>query len=116
MPVQLSKANICWRGTSLSYFYNVYKKITVSAKFCRCNIFVSYFGFRIGHINNVIINGINYFSAGVGRTGTYIALDALYREGQNTGIINVPMYVNTMRKDRMNMIQGEVSRLQIKSN
>nr|XP_022303636.1 receptor-type tyrosine-protein phosphatase alpha-like isoform X2 [Crassostrea virginica] len=46
-------------------------------------------------------------SAGVGRTGTYIALDALYREGQNTGKINVPMYVNTMRKDRMNMIQGE---------
>ncbi|XP_078329579.1 receptor-type tyrosine-protein phosphatase epsilon-like [Crassostrea virginica] len=46
-------------------------------------------------------------SAGVGRTGTYIALDALYREGQNTGKINVPMYVKTMRKDRMNMIQGE---------
>nr|XP_022305063.1 receptor-type tyrosine-protein phosphatase epsilon-like [Crassostrea virginica] len=46
-------------------------------------------------------------SAGVGRTGTYIALDALYREGQNTGEINVPLYVKTMRKDRMNMIQGE---------
>ncbi|XP_078330682.1 receptor-type tyrosine-protein phosphatase epsilon-like [Crassostrea virginica] len=46
-------------------------------------------------------------SAGVGRTGTYIALDALYWEGQNTGKINVPMYVKTMRKDRMNMIQGE---------
>ena len=50
-----------------------------------------------------------FFSAGVGRTGTYIALDALYREGQNTGKINVPLYVKTMRKDRMNMIQGEVS-------
>ncbi|XP_078327505.1 receptor-type tyrosine-protein phosphatase epsilon-like [Crassostrea virginica] len=46
-------------------------------------------------------------SAGVGRTGTYIALDALYREGQKSGKINVPMYVNIMRKDRMNMIQGE---------
>nr|XP_022311632.1 receptor-type tyrosine-protein phosphatase epsilon-like [Crassostrea virginica] len=46
-------------------------------------------------------------SAGVGRTGTYIALDALYREGQNTGKINVPLYAKTMRKDRMNMIQGE---------
>ena len=54
---------------------------------------------------------LNHFSAGVGRTGTYIALDALYREGQNTGKINVPMYVNTMRKDRMNMIQGEVRSL-----
>ncbi|XP_056002460.1 receptor-type tyrosine-protein phosphatase alpha-like isoform X2 [Ostrea edulis] len=46
-------------------------------------------------------------SAGIGRTGTYIALDALYREGCRKGRINVPMYVRTMRKDRMNMIQGD---------
>ncbi|XP_062573670.1 receptor-type tyrosine-protein phosphatase alpha-like [Saccostrea cucullata] len=46
-------------------------------------------------------------SAGIGRTGTYIALDALYREGERNGRVNVPMYVRTMRKDRMNMIQGE---------
>ncbi|XP_061170764.1 receptor-type tyrosine-protein phosphatase alpha-like [Saccostrea echinata] len=46
-------------------------------------------------------------SAGIGRTGTYIALDALYREGEIIGKVNVPMYVRTMRKDRMNMIQGD---------
>ncbi|XP_061170693.1 receptor-type tyrosine-protein phosphatase epsilon-like [Saccostrea echinata] len=46
-------------------------------------------------------------SAGIGRTGTYIALDALYREGARNGKVNVPMYVRTMRKDRMNMIQGD---------
>uniref|UniRef100_K1PK35 Receptor-type tyrosine-protein phosphatase U n=1 Tax=Magallana gigas TaxID=29159 RepID=K1PK35_MAGGI len=46
-------------------------------------------------------------SSGVGRTGTYIALDALYREGEKTGKINVPMYVRTMRKDRMNMIHRD---------
>ncbi|XP_061170697.1 receptor-type tyrosine-protein phosphatase alpha-like [Saccostrea echinata] len=46
-------------------------------------------------------------SAGIGRTGTYIALDALYREGKRNGQVNVPMYVRTMRKDRMNMIQGD---------
>ncbi|XP_061185153.1 receptor-type tyrosine-protein phosphatase epsilon-like [Saccostrea echinata] len=46
-------------------------------------------------------------SAGIGRTGTYIALDALYREGEKNGKVNVPMYVRTMRKDRMNMIQGD---------
>ncbi|XP_062587740.1 receptor-type tyrosine-protein phosphatase epsilon-like isoform X2 [Saccostrea cucullata] len=46
-------------------------------------------------------------SAGVGRTGTYIALDALYRQADETGKINVPKYLETMRKDRMNMIQGE---------
>lgn len=51
---------------------------------------------------------IAFFSAGVGRTGTYIALDALFREGEITGKINVPMYVRTMRKDRINMIQGDV--------
>lgn len=58
-------------------------------------------------------NDINltYFSAGVGRTGTYIALDALYREGEKSGKINVPMYIRTMRKDRMNMIQGDVGSL-----
>ncbi|XP_061170725.1 uncharacterized protein LOC133180172 [Saccostrea echinata] len=46
-------------------------------------------------------------SAGIGRTGTYLALDALYRDGERNGRINVPMYVRTMRKDRMNMIQGD---------
>ncbi|XP_061180001.1 receptor-type tyrosine-protein phosphatase alpha-like [Saccostrea echinata] len=45
-------------------------------------------------------------SAGIGRTGTYIGLDALYREGLESGKINVPKYVEIMRKDRMNMIQG----------
>ncbi|XP_062613225.1 receptor-type tyrosine-protein phosphatase U-like [Saccostrea cucullata] len=45
-------------------------------------------------------------SAGIGRTGTYIALDALYKKGEKTGKINVPKYVEAMRNDRMNMIQG----------
>ena len=61
------------------------------------------------HIYPVLCKLCCYFSAGVGRTGTYIALDALYREGQKSGKINVPMSVRTMRKDRMNMIQGDVS-------
>lgn len=47
-------------------------------------------------------------SAGVGRTGTFIALDALYREGEKTGTVNVPQYVEKMRNARMNMVQGEV--------
>ena len=50
------------------------------------------------------------FSADIERTGTNIALDAFYREGQSmSGKINVPMYVRTLRKDRMKKIQGEVS-------
>nr|XP_022311497.1 uncharacterized protein LOC111116787 isoform X2 [Crassostrea virginica] len=45
-------------------------------------------------------------SAGIGRTGTFIALDALHRQGQTTGRINIVEYVHTMREDRMNMIQN----------
>ncbi|XP_056002945.1 receptor-type tyrosine-protein phosphatase epsilon-like [Ostrea edulis] len=44
-------------------------------------------------------------SAGIGRTGTYIALDALYKAGKATGKINVAEYVKTMRANRMNMVQ-----------
>ena len=48
------------------------------------------------------------FSAGIGRTGTYIALDALYKSGKDTGKINVAEYVKAMRSNRMNMIQTYV--------
>ena len=50
-----------------------------------------------------------YFSAGIGRTGTFIAIDALYENGQKTGYIDIMEYVQMMRKDRMNMIQTKVS-------
>nr|XP_034321632.1 receptor-type tyrosine-protein phosphatase epsilon-like [Crassostrea gigas] len=45
-------------------------------------------------------------SAGIGRTGTFIALDALHRQGVKRGKINIVEYVHTMREDRMNMIQN----------
>ncbi|XP_078328090.1 receptor-type tyrosine-protein phosphatase T-like [Crassostrea virginica] len=44
-------------------------------------------------------------SAGIGRTGTYIALDALYKGGKTTGKSNVAEYVKVMRSNRMNMVQ-----------
>ncbi|CAC5381245.1 Receptor-type tyrosine-protein phosphatase beta,Tyrosine-protein phosphatase non-receptor type 1,Receptor-type tyrosine-protein phosphatase R [Mytilus coruscus] len=44
-------------------------------------------------------------SAGVGRTGTFIAVDALYEHGKKVGSVDVMEYVQMMRKDRMNMIQ-----------
>nr|XP_022292874.1 receptor-type tyrosine-protein phosphatase epsilon-like isoform X2 [Crassostrea virginica] len=44
-------------------------------------------------------------SAGIGRTGTYIALDALHKGGKTTGKINVAEYVKVMRSNRMNMVQ-----------
>nr|XP_022307734.1 uncharacterized protein LOC111113736 [Crassostrea virginica] len=45
-------------------------------------------------------------SAGIGRTGTFIALDALFKEGEKTGKINVAKYVKIMRSCRMNMVQN----------
>lgn len=48
-------------------------------------------------------------SAGIGRTGTFIAIDALYEEGQKTGIVNIAEYVTKMREKRMNMVQTYVN-------
>nr|XP_022325437.1 receptor-type tyrosine-protein phosphatase F-like isoform X2 [Crassostrea virginica] len=45
-------------------------------------------------------------SAGIGRTGTFIALDVLHQSGQETGVVNVEEYVRMMRKDRMSMVQN----------
>ncbi|VDI12460.1 Hypothetical predicted protein, partial [Mytilus galloprovincialis] len=44
-------------------------------------------------------------SAGVGRTGTFIAIDALYENGKIVGYVNVMECIEMMRKDRMNMVQ-----------
>ncbi|XP_069109355.1 receptor-type tyrosine-protein phosphatase T-like, partial [Argopecten irradians] len=44
-------------------------------------------------------------SAGIGRTGSYIGLDALLLDGKNSQDIDVFAYVEKMRKGRMNMIQ-----------
>ncbi|XP_061185066.1 receptor-type tyrosine-protein phosphatase kappa-like [Saccostrea echinata] len=45
-------------------------------------------------------------SAGIGRTGTFVAFDVLTRYGSATGNINVIEYVKAMRKDRMSLIQN----------
>ncbi|XP_033739258.1 receptor-type tyrosine-protein phosphatase epsilon-like [Pecten maximus] len=44
-------------------------------------------------------------SAGIGRTGTFIALDALLEYGKESRHIDVIQYIKTMRKDRINMVQ-----------
>ncbi|XP_052763705.1 receptor-type tyrosine-protein phosphatase mu-like isoform X2 [Mya arenaria] len=44
-------------------------------------------------------------SAGVGRTGTYIALDILTKEGETKRVIDIPGCVLNMRQNRPNMIQ-----------
>ena len=59
---------------------------------------------------------IMIISAGIGRTGTFIGLDALEKQGRKTGRINIQDYVRTMRKDRMNMIQTAVCDIRIETS
>lgn len=59
--------------------------------------------------NETVAQGISptlvHCSTGIGRTGTYIALDYLYKTGEKYGSINVAKYVKTMRENRMNMVE-----------
>ncbi|XP_052818032.1 multiple epidermal growth factor-like domains protein 10 [Mya arenaria] len=53
------------------------------------------------------LNGptVVHCSAGVGRTGTYIALDILTNEGETEKAIDIPGCVHKMRQNRPNMVQ-----------
>ncbi|XP_053399794.1 receptor-type tyrosine-protein phosphatase kappa-like [Mercenaria mercenaria] len=44
-------------------------------------------------------------SAGIGRTGTYIALDSLTEEGEAEGEVDIYAFVRNMREQRVNMMQ-----------
>nr|CAB3265291.1 receptor-type tyrosine-protein phosphatase epsilon-like [Phallusia mammillata] len=49
---------------------------------------------------------IVHCSAGVGRTGTYIAMDTLFHKLDDKGTVNVPQTVLKMRENRIDMIQN----------
>lgn len=48
-------------------------------------------------------------SAGIGRTGTYIAIDVLSEAGKKHNKISIAEYVRKMRRNRMNMVQTYVN-------
>lgn len=50
-----------------------------------------------------------YFSSGIGPTAVIIALDALYKHGLVTGVINIQEFTRKMRNDRIGMIQNLVT-------
>ncbi len=54
---------------------------------------------------------LTHCSAGVGRTGTYIAVDILIQCLDAEGVINVQEVVARMRAQRDNMVQTPVSEL-----
>jgi protein-tyrosine phosphatase len=50
------------------------------------------------------------YSAGVGRTGTLIALDILMQELMDKGLVNIFDTILQLRIQRINMVQTEVQK------
>lgn len=44
-------------------------------------------------------------SAGIGRTGTLIGIDSLYKQGESSYYLSINQYVKEMRQNRVNMVQ-----------
>ncbi|XP_069126703.1 receptor-type tyrosine-protein phosphatase alpha-like isoform X2 [Argopecten irradians] len=59
----------------------------------------------IKYKNNLPGKMVVHCSAGIGRTGTFIALDALWKHGRQVGAVDVNRYIKTMRGNRVNMVQ-----------
>ena len=56
-----------------------------------------------------IRNGVFVFSAGVGRTGTLIVIDAMLNQIRDENIIDVYKFVSKIRRQRNFMVQTEVT-------
>lgn len=57
---------------------------------------------RLNYRNN------NFYSAGVGRTGTFIALDSLVHESFATKSVSIRHCVENLRNERVLMVQTPV--------
>jgi len=63
--------------------------------------------YRLGTANGTLIS-FDMFSAGVGRTGTFIALDILTEQGQTLGYVDPVGCVTELRNQRVSMVQTKV--------
>ena len=48
------------------------------------------------------------YSAGVGRTGTFIAMDLALEQAKKEGVVDIAGVINKLRHQRMNMVQTAV--------
>ena len=58
--------------------------------------------------NSIVVHLYFVFSDGESRTGVFIALDLLVRDGEKFGLISVLDCVRTLREQRDNMVQNKV--------
>ena len=49
-----------------------------------------------------------FCSAGVGRTGTFIAIDIVLEQAKKEGVVDIAGVINKLRHQRMNMVQTPV--------
>ena len=50
-----------------------------------------------------------HYSAGVGRTGTFIAVDIALEQAFKEGVVDIAGIINRLREQRMQMVQTAVS-------
>jgi protein tyrosine phosphatase len=63
---------------------------------------------RVYRLRNDFHSCTTFFSAGVGRTGTFLALDILANEGVAEGTVDIFACVRNLREDRVNLVQTVV--------